>query len=326
MKHNSSYNKMITKLMLTGISETQYPMLASGPLTDSKSSGITKIASRLIQEHSSYMAEEGPVIWDEIAKIKVYVEKRNSIDEKKMYTEEESQKLLKTTEDVQNILEHISEQEEKFITLTDIVNKNIYNIFNQYIELSANSEQVISKICQKVGENTKPPLTKEHVNEEDIIKATSTETLNYIVADLKIGSSTGINIIDYATEQFDIETYDGLILLQAWIIMCYRFDVLRMGSLDMSMTFDYKDAMEKILAQRELASEILDIDDLESAYHIEETEKLNELKQELTENLNINSDYTHKLINELEELIILTEQREPKEIEELESDANQEAA
>ena len=62
---------MITKLMLTGISETQYPMLANGPLTDSKSSGITKIASRLIQEHSSYMAEEGPVIWDEIAKIGV---------------------------------------------------------------------------------------------------------------------------------------------------------------------------------------------------------------------------------------------------------------
>ena len=127
---NSSYNKMITKLMLTGISETQYPMLANGPLTDSKSSGITKIATALIQEHSAYMAEEGPIIWDEIAKIKEYVEKRNSIDEKKMYNEEESQKLLKTTEDVQNILEHISVQEEKFIELTDIVNKNIYRAYD----------------------------------------------------------------------------------------------------------------------------------------------------------------------------------------------------
>ena len=75
-----------------------------------KSSGITKIATALIQEHS-HMAEEGPIIWDEIAKIKEY-RKRNSIDEKDVQRRRkpETSKPPK----MQNILEHISVQEENF--------------------------------------------------------------------------------------------------------------------------------------------------------------------------------------------------------------------
>ena len=313
--------------MLTGISETQYPMLANGPLTDNKSSGITKIATALIQEHSAYMAEEGPIIWDEIAKIKEYVEKRNSIDEKKMYNEQESQKLLKTTEDVQNILEHISVQEEKFIELTDIVNKNIYNIFNQYLDKNQECEEAITHIVNQVAKNYDDMLNKEDISEEDIIRATSVEMIQYLISELRIGNSMDINVLDYAKEHFDIETYDGFILLQAWCILCHRFDVYKMANMDMSLQYDFKETMEKVLKERETAQGVLDTNNLQNEFEIEDTTKLNMLKDELTENLNINSDYTKNLIAELEELIVLTAQREPKEIDELQMEAgDQEAA
>ena len=320
MMKRTSYHNMITKMMLTGISETQYPMLANGPLTDNHAKGITKLAASLIKKYSSYMAEEGPIIWDEIAKIKTYVEKRNTIDEKKMYTEEESKKLLQTTEDVQKILEHISKQEENFIELSDIVNNNIYHIFNKYIEKSEQCESVGKEITEKVAAQMTPSLEKTSANEEEIFKCTSLEMIENCVKEMKINEGIEIEIVPYASKQLDSEQYDGFLLLQCWVALCYRFNVYRMNTFDNQTKLDTYGMMEKLLAEKENAIKIIDTSNLESEFQIEQADKLEVLKKDLTENLNINADYTKKLIEELDELIILTAQREPKEIEDLQAE------
>lgn len=326
MMIRSSYYNMITKMMLTGISETQYPMLANGPLTDNDAKGITKLAATLVKKYSSYMAEEGPIIWDEIAKIKTYVEKRNTIDEKKMYTEEESKRLLKTTEDVQQILEHISKQEENFIALSDIVNNNIYHIFNNYIQKAGECEEAAKEITEKVAGQMTPNLSNTRNSEDDIFKTTSLVMLENCIKEMQINNGIDGDILAFAQKNFDPDTYDGFTLIQCWVALCYRFNVYRMNTFDNETKLDLHTMMEKLIAEKAPISHIIDLNHLEDDFEIEQVDKLNELKKDLTDNLNINEDYTKKLIEELDELITLTAQREPKEIEDLQTEAQGEQA
>jgi len=312
--------------MLTGISETQYPMLANGPLTDNDAKGITKLAANLVKKYSSYMAEEGPIIWDEIAKIKTYVEKRNTIDEKKMYTEEESKRLLQTTEDVQKILEHISKQEENFIALSDIVNNNIYHIFNNYIQKASDCEDAAREITEKVAGQITPNLNNTRNNEEEIFKTTSLVMLEDCIKEMQINNGIDEDILAFAQKSLDPDTYDGFTLLQCWVALCYRFNVYRMNTFDNETKLDLNDMMQKLLTEKDLASKVLDIHNLEEDFEVEQVDKLNELKKDLTDNLNINADYTKKLIEELDELIALTAQREPKEVEDIQAEAQGEQA
>ncbi len=317
----SSYYNMITKMMLTGISETQYPMLANGPLTDNEAKGITKLAAALVKKYSSYMAEEGPIIWDEIAKIKTYVEKRNTIDEKKMYTEEESKRLLKTTEDVQKILEHISKQEENFIELSDIVNNNIYHIFNSYIEKAGECEDAAKEITEKVAEQMNPTLSSTRNSEEEIFKTTSLIMLEDCIKEMQIQNGIDGDILTIGQKHLDPDTFDGFTLLQCWVALCYRFNVYRMNTFDNQTKLDLDDMMKKLIAEKDRLSSILDLNQIEQDFQIEQVDKLNSLKKDLTDNLNINEDYTKNLINELDELISLTAQREPKEVDDLQAEA-----
>ena len=319
MLQNNSYQDMITKLMLTGISEQQYNMLANGPLTDNKSRGISKVASELIQEQSSCMADRGPVIWDEIAKIKTYVQKRNSIDEKKMYTEEESHKLLKTTEDVQKILEHIAHQEEKFIELSDIVNKNIFNIFNQYVKKAKTCEEIAKSITEKLAHQHDPILSSTTVAENDIYLATSLDMIDGVVQDNKINENMGVDILEYARQNIDVDSYDGFILLQVWIALCFRFNIFRMNKLE-NRDFDAFSTMQMVLAEKEDAAKVLDTNALEQEFKIEDKDKLVSLRDDLHKNLNINTEYTKQVITELDDLIELSSQREPKEVSELQGE------
>ncbi len=326
MMKRSSYYNMITKMMLTGISETQYPMLANGPLTDDEAKGITKVAASLVKKYSSYMAEEGPIIWDEIAKIKTYVEKRNTIDEKKMYTEEESKRLLKTTEDVQQILEHISKQEENFIALSDIVNNNIYHIFNNYIQKAGECEEAAKEVTERVAEQMTPNLSNTRNSEDEIFKTTSLVMLENCITEMQINNGIEGDILAIGQKNFDADTYDGFTLLQCWVALCYRFTVYRMNTFDNETKLDLDSMMQKLTAEKSQVSQILDLEHLEQDFEIEHIDKLNELKKDLTDNLNINEDYTTKLIEELDELITLTAQREPKEVEEIQAAAEGEQA
>ncbi len=326
MMKRSSYYNMITKMMLTGISETQYPMLANGPLTDNEAKGITQLAASLVKKYSSYMAEEGPIIWDEISKIKTYVEKRNTIDEKKMYTVEESKRLMKTTEDVQHILEHISKQEENFIALSDIVNNNIYHIFNSYIHKSAECEEAAKEITQRVAEQMTPNLSNTRTSEDEIFKTTSLVMLENCIKEMQINNGIEKDILAIGQKNFNADTYDGFTLLQCWIALCYRFTVYRMNAFDNETKLDLDNMMQKLIAEKSQVSQILDIDHLEQDFEIVDIDKLNELKKDLTDNLNINEDYTAKLIEELDELITLTAQREPKEIEDIQAESAGEQA
>ena len=61
---NNSYTSMLTKMMVTTVSEKDYDILTNGPLCYNNPSGLTYVAANLVKGISSIMTQRVDTISD----------------------------------------------------------------------------------------------------------------------------------------------------------------------------------------------------------------------------------------------------------------------
>ncbi len=313
MKEQNSYSEIIKKSSVGSISAEQYQAIMSGPLCYKTPMGITKIASEIITQQCAILTEHSSKIWLQIEKIKAYVEKRNKINEKCMNTEQEINYLLKTTEQLQAIIEHINTQEHTFMELTHNINHNIYNIFIKYIEKNEKAHKTIQSICDKVGEELDIEALKKATDHEgEIANCISIDHLKYFIYSNHIDNKHNIDSHNYADYYLDTTKYDDFVIMQAWITALYRLSAHQVID-NSDHSFDHKTLMNAILKHREEAKELIDMEHTDVDFGIEDYNKTLQMSKDLTAKLKINSDYEKKMNESLDKLIVLSNSRKPNE-------------
>jgi hypothetical protein len=179
IEYEDSWQKMMRKYLLASIAEKNPKPLANGPLSDSNSSGITKIAKNLLNQQSGTILSVADEIWLYILEIQNLMQIRNEINEKCMESEEEANNLLKTTNSVQKLIEHVSEQEEKYINLSDSINNNTIHIVQSYLQLMKKSIDKILEIASSVSNDLSLNLKEQNKGvESEILNSTSMNQLD----------------------------------------------------------------------------------------------------------------------------------------------------
>ena len=308
----TTYADILEKSSIASISIEQYEAILSGPLCYKNPIGITKVASELVKKQCSLLSSHSSTIWLQIEKIKAYVDKRNKINEKCMFTEAEINYLLKTTEQLQSIIEHVNTQEHTFMNLTHDVNHNIYNVFVKYIEKSEKVNECIVSICENVATELDMEILKKPAPQEDEISgAISIEHLKYFIFIKNIDKKHDIDSFAYADYYLDMNTFDDYILMQAWITLLYRLCALDI--INSNDKYDHKAIFTALRKQKELTNQVLIKSEIDKDFGIENYSKTMDISDELSQNLNINENFEDKINHSLDKLIIMSDSRKPKD-------------
>lgn len=320
MKENTSYAEIIKKSQLGSISKKHYQNIINGPLCYEYSFGITKLTAELIKNNCSYISKHAPKIWSQVEKIKSYVKTREEINEKCMFTEQEINFLIKTTQSLQDIINHISEQEQNFIQLSNKVNHNFYNLFNTYIEQNKKVESCIKQILDKTSEKLEMPKLKQDIEQENqIYYSICKPHLESIIAESNLNDKHKIDVYEFATKYLDTNQYQDVIIMQAWILALYRLSYSNVLENDEHQTINYNELIQTLCTFKKDAQEIFDSKDIREELG-DSYKEITELDQKLKEGLNINTEFERKILEDLEKIRVLSSSRKPKEENQQEDD------
>ena len=313
LEYENSWQKMMRKYLLASVSEKNPIPLTSGPLSDSNPSGITTIAKKLLDHQSSSILTVADEIWLCILEIQKLMKLRNTIDEKKMESEEEANNLLKTTNTVQKLIEHVSEQEEKYIQLSDSVNNNTVHIVQSYIRLSKQGMDIIKKIVDQVSSKLSLGLKEQNKGvESSIMNATSIYELKDFSSDNTLSQHSSMDPIVWANQIFKHQNYDDFILIQALVLIAYRYAMSQAVS-EQRQNLDIKKVTKELQMAKEQATELMNEHDLEQTFNLENFSQQKSTSEELKLSLEINPDFLQKIEKTLTELKGLSDSRESKD-------------
>lgn len=315
IEYEDSWQKMMRKYLLASIAEKNPKPLANGPLSDSNSSGITKIAKNLLNQQSGTILSVADEIWLYILEIQNLMQIRNEINEKCMESEEEANNLLKTTNSVQKLIEHVSEQEEKYINLSDSINNNTIHIVQSYLQLMKKSIDKILEIASSVSNDLSLNLTEQNKGvESEILNSTSINQLDKFTIENTLDKHSSIAPIEWCKKTLNYDNYDDFILVQTMILITYRY-AMSQAVANTNQTLDIKKVMKKLLTYKEKATEIMNEHDLEKTFNLSDFATQKTSGEDLKLSLNINPQFLKKVKISLNELKTISDSRHPKEDE-----------
>ena len=122
---------------------------------------------------------------------------------------------------------------------------------------------------------------------------------------------TNCNPVELAQGKLDHQRYDDFVVIQAFILICYRFAMSQaIGSKD---AFNARTVLKSCIAKRESATSILNESDIEKTFNLYEFSKQNTLSEQLQHALTVNPEFLRKLESTLSELKELSDSRKPDE-------------
>lgn len=310
-KYENSWQKMMRQSLLASVSEKNPIPLSNGPLSNSDPSGITKIAKHLLDLQSSSILSVADEIWIYILEIQNLMKIRNEINEKCIHSEEEAHNLLKSTNSVQKLIEHVSEQEEKYIKLSDTINNNTIHIVQSYLLLIEKSKSIIKNLADTINQELSLNLTPQNEGVEAVVySATSLNDLKDFSINNTLAQHTNFSPLEYAMQKLDHTKYDDFILIQAFILIIYRY-AMTQAVVTEQKQLDVYPLLKQITAHKDTATALMDIQNLDSAFHLDAFSEQRKNSSELKNSLNINPDFIKKLEKMLMDLKIISDSREP---------------
>lgn len=308
--HEDSWSKMMRRSLLAGVSEKNPFALTSGPLGQSDVSGISLLAKKTLDQQCGSILSVADEIWLAIIKIQDLMEIRNNINENCMQSEEEANRLLKATNSVQQLIEHISAQEDTYITLSDSINRNTIQIVQSYLALMKKSSSTATAITEDVSSEMKLSIKPQNQGvEKSLLNATSIQDLTKFSIENTLENHTGCNPVELAQGKLDHMRYDDFIIMQAFILICYRFAMSQ--ALGTNHTFNAASILKACIAKREHATSLLNESDTEQTFNLHEFSKQNSLSDQLQHALTVNPDFLRKLESTLSDLKELSDSRKP---------------
>jgi hypothetical protein len=308
--YESSWQTMMRKSLLATVSEKNPLALSNGPLSQDNPAGVTRLAKHIIDLQTSSVLSVADDIWIAILEIQDLMAIRNSINENHMHTEEEANKLLKATNSVQNLIEHISEQEDKYIQLTESINNNTIHLVQSYLKLVQKSGVIIEDIIEQVSKEAGINFAKQSEGVENmILHATSFNELQQFSINNTLQIHTQQEPTQLAAKSLDFKRYDDFLCMQSYILLCYRFAMSRAIGTNKQTTFDTYGLLKKIVQQKDKATTLLNVEDQEKTFALENFSKQQTTCQQLKLALDVNPDYIAKLTKTLNELKDLSDSR-----------------
>ena len=313
-KNEDSWTKMMRKSLLAGVSEKNPYTLTSGPLGQSNVSGLSLLTKKVLDQQCSSILGVADEIWLAIIKIQDLMHTRNSINENCMQSEEEANRLLKSTNSVQQLIEHISSQEDTFITLSDSVNKNTIKIVQSYLRLMQKSIEITKIIAQETTEHLAIDIKAQNPGvEKELLNATSRDALMKFSIENTLETHVKRNPIELVEKYLDHEKYDDFIVMQAYLLICYRYAMSQ--AVSGTSDFDAYRVLQDCIGRKSMATELLHEADIEKTFNLEDFSKQNSISDQLQHALTVNPDYILKLEKTLNELKELSDSRKPDEEE-----------
>jgi hypothetical protein len=305
-----SWSKMMRRSLLAGVSEKNPFALTSGPLGQSDVSGISLLAKRTLDQQCGSILSVADEIWLAIIKIQDLMEIRNNINENCMQSEEEANRLLKATNSVQQLIEHISAQEDTYITLSDSINRNTIQIVQSYLALMKKSSTIATTIADEVSTEMKLSVKPQNQGvEKSLLSATSIQDLVKFSIENTLEIHTGCNPVELAQGKLNHQCYDDYIVIQAFLLICYRFAMSQ--ALGTNNTFNASGVLKACIAKKVSATSILNESDVEQTFNLHEFSKQNTLSDQLQHALTVNPDFLRKLESTLSDLKELSDSRKP---------------
>lgn len=324
--YENSWQKMMRKNLLASISEKNPIALANGPLGQSNPSGLTCIAKKILDHQSASILKVADHIWLAIMQIQDLMEIRNAINEKCMQSEEEADKLLKSTNSIQKLIEHISVQEDHYIKLSESINNNTIHIVQSYLKLMKESIKVIKVIAKEVNDEMGLKLEEQNKNvEQGVVQATSIQEIKKFIISNTIQTHTEDDPLELAIRYLDHKKYDDFICIQAYLLICYRYAMSRAISSNASKGFNSKKILLKVIDKKEKASSILQEKDIENTFSLENYSEQKSISEQLGLALSVNPDFVKKIKIILLELKGISDSRKPSEDEQTDKQGEQAA-
>lgn len=312
--YENSWQKMMRKNLLASISEKNPIALSSGPLGQSNPSGLTCIAKQVLDHQGASILKVADDIWLAIMQIQELMELRNSINEKCMQSEEEADKLLKSTNSIQKLIEHISKQEDSYIELSESINNNTIHTVQNYLKLMKESTKVIEEIAKEVNEEMGLELKEQNKNvEQGVVQATSIQEIKKFIVSNTIQTHTQEDPLKLASSYLNHKKYDEFICMQAYLLICYRYAMSRAISSNVSKSFNNKKILLKVIGKKDKASSILEEQDVENTFSLENYSEQKSISEQLGLALSVNPDYVKKIKEVLLELKDISDSRKPDE-------------
>lgn len=313
--YENSWQTMVRKSLLATVSEKNPLALSNGPLSQDNPAGLTRMAKHIIDLQTSSILSVADEIWLAILEIQDLMAIRNSINENHMHTEEEANKLLKATNSVQNLIEHISEQEDKYIQLTESINNNTIHLVQSYLKLVQKSGDIAEEIIDLVSKEAGINYPKQNRGVENmILHATSFNELLQFSINNTLQIHTQIEPTQLAANSLDFKRYDDFLCMQSYILLCYRYAMSRAIRTE-SATFDTKGLLKKIIQHKDKATALLNPEDQEKTFALEDFSKQQNTCQQLKLALDVNPDYIAKLTKKLNEVRDLSDSRKDESTE-----------
>ena len=321
--YEDSWQIMMRKCLLASISEKNPLALSNGPLGQTNPSGLTRIAKHVLDQQSASILSVADDIWIAILQIQELMETRNAINENCMKSEEEANRLLKTTNSIQNLIEHISEQEDDYIKLSESINKNTIHLVQSYLKLMKSSATMIDTIAQEVSDALDLKLVKQNEGvERGVLNATSLSELQKFTIANTLESHTHDDPLVLMNKYLDHLKYDDFICMQAFILVCYRFSMSQAVT-NRSAEFNAKRTLLAVIDHKAKASTLLQENDEENTFSLENFSQQKTVSNQMQLALKINPDFIKKIRQNLTELKQISDSRTPDEEED---DSMQKAA
>lgn len=309
--YEESWQRMMRQSLLASVSEKNPFTLSSGPLGQSNPSGVTGLAKHILDKQSSSILAVADEIWIAILKIQELMEIRNSINENCMQSEEEANRLLKATNSVQSLIEHISEQEDIYIKLSESINRNTIHVVQSYLKLMHQSIDLIKELAQKTSDELNLDLKIQNEGvEKTISNATSIREIADFSNENTLEKHTKVDPVLMAMQSLNHKKYDDFILIQAFVLVCYRF-AMSQAVTHRSGSFDASKALQHLIQNKEKATKILHENDLEETFGLEKFSEQTSTSEQLQLALNVNPDFLKKVEDTLRSLQKLSDSRTP---------------
>ena len=309
--YEASWQRMMRQSLLASVSEKNPFTLSSGPLGQSNPSGITCLAKHILDKQSSSILAVADEIWIAILKIQDLMEIRNNINENCMQSEEEANRLLKATNSVQSLIEHISEQEDIYIKLSESINRNTIHVVQSYLRLMHQSIDLIKELAKTTSDELNLNLKIQNQGVEKIIlNATSIREIADFSHENTLDKHTKSDPVLIAMQSLDHKKYDDFILIQAFVLACYRF-AMSQAVTQRTGSFDAAEVLKHLIKNKEKATKILHENDLEETFGLENFSEQTTTSEQLQLALNVNPDFIKKVEDTLKYLQKLSDSRTP---------------
>ena len=305
----NSYQNMMNTMLIASLNETNFNGIIKTGMIQEGSSGLSHYFSKYINGESHDILSVAATIWNNINIIKECMEIRSSINEKCMYSMDESKELLETTQSLQKIVAVVSDQEEKFIELYQKVNEDIYKLYINYTKILQTCNDQVQQLTESIITQSNYHLDKKLHPQSDIADATQINTIMMIMKECNIANYFTQDPYELITTTFNHEDPKEFILIQVFTNILAR--QVRKQSIEMKSSKDIinlKNLVDMLTSKKD--SIIIDID----KDTIESFEQSNlQQTQALGAHLEIKPDIIKKINESLTSLSALSHSRKPKD-------------